>query len=908
MDRRVIFTALLIFTGLLISNLSHLQQINRFQNKPFLATNSQINQSTLESSILKTTSTSTCNYSILNSHSNSNYNNLEHLIVNENIGIISETRKLIFLNFTDIQNVKCINELEFSEEIEIKKIIIENHRLYVGLKFDNYYISIAIYELNDLTQIERIGYYTHYNIFDFVVESDIIYILSSNTISAINTTNPSEITLLSSYPTDKLYGESIQVKNKILYISDRGHFQLVSYTDPLYPQLITEYDFMLPDAFYVNDQYLVLVNETELMIVEISNPSNPELKTKINCYFDYIYGIEIYKSHLYLNCRCPFPTLKVYSFENINLVHIVNTSTTSFPNYFKGFTIDDDSLYLFDRYDVINVYNLTNLPNLEPIKTLTADSYKAFSLSNNILYLANNNFEIDILNTTLPNSIDKISQYSSNASIFDIELLNSTAIIGTQIGLEIVDFGNIINPYLLETIDIGLTNNIQVKDNYVFAVGANFTILNFTDLANIEIINTIEIPHTPNNIAVNDEIAIITFGYYGFEIYNITDLTNINFLSARDYYSQCLDVILVDNLAFFAYGYSGWMVFDITDATFPVIKLQIDNYEYAKSITVANDLMYLSSDIDLMLVFNISEIENYTLYGQLNTILKFDFGYDDLLVTEDFVFGLSNKLGIHIINFDSDDDFLANYLETGIYLTDQLNKDTDNDQIIDGYEVMFELNPLNASDASDDFDFDGLTNLNEFLAGTNPQREDSDLDYLLDGEEEIIYYTNPLTFDTDNDRLMDSFEIKIVQTNPTLSDTDSDQLNDYEEIFRFATNPNNNDSDFDEMNDYFEVIYGLNPLDSEDKYLDLDLDGLSNYEEYLLNTKPNLSDTDGDGFSDKEEVDAGTNPLDANDFPDESSSNIDTPSGLYFLFIIPASSFIILVIIYIVKKSKEVEV
>ncbi|GEM_PF-911826 len=52
--------------------------------------------------------------------------------------------------------------------------------------------------------------------------------------------------------------------------------------------------------------------------------------------------------------------------------------------------------------------------------------------------------------------------------------------------------------------------------------------------------------------------------------------------------------------------------------------------------------------------------------------------------------------------------------------TDPNNSDTDGDGITDGWEVENHLNPLDPSDASEDFDLDGLANLEEFQMGTNP--------------------------------------------------------------------------------------------------------------------------------------------------------------------------------------------
>ncbi|MHA1989327.1 MAG: WD40 domain-containing protein [Candidatus Hodarchaeales archaeon] len=59
------------------------------------------------------------------------------------------------------------------------------------------------------------------------------------------------------------------------------------------------------------------------------------------------------------------------------------------------------------------------------------------------------------------------------------------------------------------------------------------------------------------------------------------------------------------------------------------------------------------------------------------------------------------------------------------------------------------------------------------------------------------------------------------------------------------------DSDNDGMIDIFEKINGLNPYHHNDKYLDADLDGLTNIMEFLHWSNPNDSDTDLDGLPDE---------------------------------------------------------
>jgi hypothetical protein len=123
---------------------------------------------------------------------------------------------------------------------------------------------------------------------------------------------------------------------------------------------------------------------------------------------------------------------------------------------------------------------------------------------------------------------------------------------------------------------------------------------------------------------------------------------------------------------------------------------------------------------------------------------------------------------------------------------------------------------VNSQDNLADYDADGLTNAQEFEAGTDPCQADSDHDGLPD-KWEVDHLLDPLSNDAG-------------------LDPDNDGLSNLAE-YQHGTNPRNGDSDGDAMPDGWEVSHGFNPL-VNDASGDADGDGLSNLDEYYNGSDP----------------------------------------------------------------------
>ncbi len=196
------------------------------------------------------------------------------------------------------------------------------------------------------------------------------------------------------------------------------------------------------------------------------------------------------------------------------------------------------------------------------------------------------------------------------------------------------------------------------------------------------------------------------------------------------------------------------------------------------------------------------------------TFVGFDF--DNIWSIEENVDYPILKSSIKEIDYitDTDEDGLSDYLED-YFNTNPLLSDTDGDGLLDGEEIYLTYtNPLKVDtddngilDPYEDFDNDGLTNIEEVIAGSYPREVDSDFDGLTDYEEVKAYFTDPLLYDTDDDRLSDRKEIEF-GLDPNNPDTDGDGILDGEEHFNI-------------VKDYNEEFKGSTVIPS----LDIELEG-----------------------------------------------------------------------------------
>lgn len=244
-----------------------------------------------------------------------------------------------------------------------------------------------------------------------------------------------------------------------------------------------------------------------------------------------------------------------------------------------------------------------------------------------------------------------------------------------------------------------------------------------------------------------------------------------------------------------------------------------------------------------------------------------DSDIDDISDANELKYGLdpNNKKDAAL---DFDGDGLSNLAEINTHGTNPLVRDSNSDGLSDGFAVSLaaatnpSVCPEKGIGPSQDFDCDGLTNLQEQVAGTKPDVADSDGDSLSDKVEAQNGLNPRDATDAAADVDFDGYLSRSMTSAQELNSTP-------------VTKPLDPDTDGDLMPDGWELYYGLPPTSAQNAVLaadpktgptdDKEPDGLKNYQEFLLGTNPNVADSDGDCMQDNEEVGYGLNPASAAD-------------------------------------------
>ena len=862
-------------------------------------------------------------------------------------------------NDTHYRNLSLLDSWDFPSYTDINDLAVVGNITYLATNR-----GLVIYNMSDpahpvlLSQISSIQY-CH----KVIVEDDIVYLRSGYgySFSIVDCSVLSNPVLLNGIPLS--YTQDFTLEDGIAYFTTTGSLygiQIYNFSDPLNPYIISYYEDLAEKIYRrieKQDDYLFCLTEDDILVVfDVSDLLNPA-PIAARALNEPFYDLIVKSNYLYL---LSYQIIEIWDISNVYMLN-KRDSISAFGS--ASFSIQNGLAYVVNDVDAeLVIYNVSNpdsitllasYDNLLPIGNLY---FSRIQVDGMIATICLELFGFILLNISDYSNVTKII-HEFSGHINGIHLVGDYAILKyNSQGFKILNITDILNPVVVSYIFIeNLYGEPYYENDLIYCFTSpteEFLIINITNwespgiiarlgtkygidriivengLAFLErfteyLILNVSDPTNPTFLfdsntyvyiretAVYNEFFIVasgTSGDYSFEIINVTNPLSPETISKINLTESPSKIIVNGSFLFIQNIYpTEFYIYDLGNITNPVLVSYITIDDRIYHFTIKDNLLcFLTRDEEFQL-WELDASYNIDLYGQFTST---QFEYYDMtnvpIIKDDLIF-MPLISSVYVVGFDSDNDAVADYLETNVYGTDPFDSDSDNDLILDGYEIDFNLDPLNGTDADLDYDGDTLTNYNESLILTDPWLNDTDSDLLRD-DLEVFYGTDPLDPDTDFDNLTDFEEIFNYSTDPNDYDSDNDDLADGAEILTYFTDPLDNDTDDDFITDGFEILFGLNPH-FDDASFDLDLDGLTNLEEFLLGTYPNRSDSDGDGYSDFEEIEAGTDPLDSFDFPDYPNHPIPTVQASWFnYYVISVFVFSISVLWFRKRNSSKKEV
>jgi hypothetical protein len=580
-----------------------------------------------------------------------------------------------------------------------------------------------------------------------------------------------------------------------------------------------------------------------------------------------------------------------------------------------------------DGFIAISIVNPSSPKVLKQFKTEDSDT-RDMSYSARMVYCADGSNGVQVYNYTTNENITHIGSYEiPGYTIESIEwdvgriVYFSTGKGQRLYAYNFTDFTNGTEFWHYD-FDVGEAYHfIAAREIIYLANDFDLKTLNVSK-SSCEILDKLTFAGEPQQVAIENDIAILAKGLVGIDIINISNPAEPLLFSKYEPENLIINDVDLKNDYVYCATNLGLEIIDITDIYNPVQSAQI-SIGYSKSIRLHDSTIYLGTNTSGLIIYDVADPSSPTELGQYNSISI----VNDIFIDNSVAYVAADIEGVEIIDVsnpsnpsniasittakalgvDVSDSTLAiadytggvllydistpsspsglDTILTSSYTAYKLKFQSDSLFVALGDEGIKEINVTELTNVTLYGSFnDGGTALDIFVAGElyycadrvesfEVLGRDSDFDNIADYTEINIWGSDPNNPDSDSDDLYDGEEVEYWQdrevdplddfdgdglANLFDPDSDNDTILDGIEVKIWDSDPIDTDSDDDGILDEDEV----NTYNTDPANSDTDSDGLTDYEEIFdYSTNATNPDSDSDLVPDGWEVDYGFNPL-----------------------------------------------
>ncbi|NPE09670.1 MAG: hypothetical protein GNW80_15400 [Asgard group archaeon] len=405
-----------------------------------------------------------------------------------------------------------------------------------------------------------------------------------------------------------------------------------------------------PHNIIINDTlaYIIVYN-AGLVVVNISNPSSPEVIGY--CLFEgFVFRGFYIKDHYAILTNSDFGLMIIDISDPKNITILANYTGIGVGGAFEAF----NDLAITTANSQFTILNISNPETPVELNQTNQALISHIALTDKYSFFTTRTTDtIEIYNITNPSTPDYITGFYDGHYLLDIYVEGDYLYYSSTPALTIMNISNIESPVFIANISAGGgAHDIKKIGDYLY-LASNFglKIINISNIHSPELVGSYNGDYLSNFIDVQQNIACITEFDFGVEIININNPSSPVKIGEFNFGGYTSDVQVNDDLAFVAND--GWLaVLNLTDKTNPVQISRYPNHnrETYYCLAKSGDYAYIGSySVSQLAVISLSDLENPT---QVLNLWGAGF-ISDIVVKGDLAFLATADDGLVIYNISN---------------------------------------------------------------------------------------------------------------------------------------------------------------------------------------------------------------------------------------------------------------
>jgi len=341
----------------------------------------------------------------------------------------------------------------------MKPVIFRNIRTYTMKQALLTLIIIASlsFSIVNAMEIEQIGVYDFGVAYDVVVQDDVAYLSGNNGVDVFDITdktNPIKLTRITT--PDGALGLCI-IDNTLYIAATSNGLMIVDISDPENPETLSIVSAIFGMDVYVNQDYAYVASSTSFSVIDVSDPSNPERVVTVS-------GNE-----------------RVYKMHGV-----------------------EDTLYIGETYQGLMVYDTTD-PTEPTYIRIVSGTTGIFDITSNTdkLYLGCHGNGVKILDITDRQNPELIGSYNNGGEAYGVTVVDDFLLVADlQQGVEILDISNPRIPTLAARWTTTHPHDIAGDTEYVFLADQDDGLEIFRYGDDVEPVEQVEVEEEENSIPI----------------------------------------------------------------------------------------------------------------------------------------------------------------------------------------------------------------------------------------------------------------------------------------------------------------------------------------------------------------------------------------------------------------------